>query len=138
GCTAWCPSVCAGRTDRAHGLIDEFSAQADAAGWAWSAARAAHLRAVLDPSENAFEAALGLHEQAGRPFPRARTPLADGEWLRRAGRRIDSRTQLRPSLVDPGATRRRALGRAGARRATSDRRTGTTAHDDRAGRAHIT
>ena len=39
-----------------------------------------------------------LHERAGRPFERARTELAFGEFLRRLRRRAQARTHLRAAL----------------------------------------
>jgi len=68
----------------------------------WGRAVALHCRALLtsnpDEAERLFEAALEAHEQAGRPFERARTELAYGEQLRRARRRADARVQLRAAL----------------------------------------
>ena len=39
-----------------------------------------------------------MHERAGRPFERARTELAFGEFLRRLRRRAQARTHLRAAL----------------------------------------
>jgi DNA-binding CsgD family transcriptional regulator len=45
-----------------------------------------------------FSDALRLHDSAGRPFGRARTVLAYGEFLRRNRRRVDARAHLRAAL----------------------------------------
>jgi DNA-binding CsgD family transcriptional regulator len=68
----------------------------------WAAGRAAHCRALLaqaDAAERHFEEGLTPHEQAQRPFERARTHLAYGDFLRRARRRRDSRVHLRAALT---------------------------------------
>jgi DNA-binding CsgD family transcriptional regulator len=93
--------VRAGRTVLAEPLLSAFLSQARQAGWPWALARAAHLEAISarpDDAEALFEEALRWHEHARQPFPHARTQLAYGEWLRRSGRRIDARPQLRAAL----------------------------------------
>ncbi len=59
---------------------------------------------------------------ASMPFETARTRLVLGERLRRAGRRVEARAELREALVGVRAARRAALGRAGAHRAARLRR----------------
>jgi len=62
------------------------------------AERCRGLLAEADDFEAHFVSALGLHEQAQSPFALARTRLCYGERLRRAGRRVDAREQLRAAL----------------------------------------
>jgi DNA-binding CsgD family transcriptional regulator len=90
--------VRAGRAREAAALLEEFSSQAAEAGWPWALARSAHLGALVAPSTETFDEALRLHVEAGQAFPRARTELAYGEWLRRAGHRIDARVVLHAAL----------------------------------------
>jgi DNA-binding CsgD family transcriptional regulator len=87
--------------------VDDFAGFAQATGQEWAGAVAEHGEALLadpDSAEAHFERALGHHEQAaqggraGRPFDRARTQLAYGEFLRRSRRRVDARTHLRAAL----------------------------------------
>lgn len=81
------------------GWLDAFEPWAGASGALWGRAIALHGRALLaeDPEPH-FAAALAVHEQAGRPFERARTELAFGEYLRRARRRTEARGRLRAAL----------------------------------------
>jgi DNA-binding CsgD family transcriptional regulator len=80
---------------------EELEQFAQDTGAFWAAAAAAHGRALISDAPTAdswFLEALRLHDQAPRPFPRARTQLAYGEHLRRAGRRVDARPVLRACL----------------------------------------
>jgi DNA-binding CsgD family transcriptional regulator len=61
----------------------------------------ARCRALLSPAGQAephFAAALRDGPGGDRPFERARTLLAYGEWLRREYRRADARVRLRAAL----------------------------------------
>ncbi len=86
--------------------LGELSDFAAGTGHVWAEAVAEHGRALLtghDMAEAHFCRALELHAAAheagrGRPFDRARTRLAYGEFLRRARRRVDARTHLRAAL----------------------------------------
>jgi DNA-binding CsgD family transcriptional regulator len=49
-------------------------------------------------AEEFFVVALGAEHGADRPFERARTHLAFGEFLRRSRRRVDAREQLRSAM----------------------------------------
>jgi DNA-binding CsgD family transcriptional regulator len=62
------------------------------------AERCRGLLAEADGFEAHFATALDLHTQAQSPFALARTRLCYGERLRRAGRRVEAREQLRAAL----------------------------------------
>jgi DNA-binding CsgD family transcriptional regulator len=62
------------------------------------AERCRGLLADADRFEAHFHRALDLHAPAESPFAVARTRLCYGEQLRRAGRRVDARDQLRAAL----------------------------------------
>jgi DNA-binding CsgD family transcriptional regulator len=91
------------RADRPHMALEWLQpvqrlAQADVP---WALARVAHCRALLADdgmAEQHFQQALGHHQRAQRPFERARTELAYGEFLRRARRRVDARAHLAAAL----------------------------------------
>jgi DNA-binding CsgD family transcriptional regulator len=107
------------RADAQHWLVP-FAAQARASGWAWAQARAAHLALLLaddDRLDEAFVAAIGCHERAEQPFPRARTELAYGERLRRVGLRRRAREHL---WAEHAAAELRATGERVSRRADAD------------------
>jgi DNA-binding NarL/FixJ family response regulator len=81
--------------------VEDLAAFAEATDQPWAAAVAEHGRALLAPDadrESHFHRALELHAAGGRPFDRARTQLAYGEFLRRARRRVDAREHLRSAL----------------------------------------
>jgi DNA-binding CsgD family transcriptional regulator len=87
------------------GDLEEFAA---GTGHLWASAAAEHGKALLadgDTAEKHFRRSLDLHAHAradggGRPFDRARTELAYGEFLRRARRRVDARSHLRAALEE--------------------------------------
>jgi DNA-binding CsgD family transcriptional regulator len=65
-------------------------------------ARAARCRALLagpDEADAHYEESLRHHDEGRRPFERARTEFAYGEFLRRAGRRVAARAHLRRALT---------------------------------------
>lgn len=107
-----------GQADSVRESARGFAEWADHTGAAWARALAARCRALLAPEAEAgpaYEEALALHTDDGRPFERARTELLFGEWLRRAGRRSEARTPLRSALdtfellaSEPWAERARA------------------------------
>jgi DNA-binding CsgD family transcriptional regulator len=87
-----------GRTDRAAEALTILRESTVAAGTPWALGVEARSRALVS-DENAAEAA--YREATERLAPTrlrldlARAHLLYGEWLRRAGRRLDARTQLR-------------------------------------------
>jgi ATP/maltotriose-dependent transcriptional regulator MalT len=95
-------AVRAGEVATAHDWLTYYESWAECAGAAWARAVALHGRALLadddEESERLFEAALDMHAQAARPFDRARTELAFGEFVRRARRPREAREHLRAAL----------------------------------------
>jgi DNA-binding CsgD family transcriptional regulator len=96
-------AVRAGEVTRAHDWLAYYEPWAERAGAAWARAVGLHGRALLaddgEEAERLFEAALDMHAQATRPFERARTELAFGEFLRRARRPREARQHLRAALA---------------------------------------
>ena len=90
-----------GDVTAAESLLADYTAEADALQDAASCAVAARLRGMLeaDPCPH-FDRALALHARAPVPFEVARTRLAYGDALRRAGRRVMARDLLRQALAD--------------------------------------
>ncbi|WP_260327788.1 hypothetical protein [Streptomyces sp. Ag109_O5-1] len=87
-------------------LLRRWAERTDAA-WAISTTHLVHaLLASGADAEKHFRLALDVPRARSRPFTYARTRLPYGEWLRRAGRRTDARTQLAEAaetfrLLDP-------------------------------------
>jgi DNA-binding CsgD family transcriptional regulator len=92
----------AGERETALVYLDLFEPWAESGGAAWTRAVALHCRALLCEDEREagrlFSAALDAHAEAARPFERARSELAFGEFLRRARRRVEAREHLRAAL----------------------------------------
>ena len=87
-----------GRRDDALETAAAYADAATAKGQPWARARADRAWASAAPDaefEARFTSALGLHEQTLDRFEEARTRLAFGSRLRRAGRRVDARVMLR-------------------------------------------
>ena len=94
-------AIHSGRRDEALEWLDRLDAFATHPGVTSEQARVAHCRALLAEGETArslFEEALTLHAQSRRPFERARTELAYGEFLRRGRRRVEARAHLQAAL----------------------------------------
>jgi DNA-binding CsgD family transcriptional regulator len=94
-------AIHSGHRDEALQWLDRLDAFASHTGIASTQARVAHCRALLAEGEIArslFEEALTLHARSQRPFDRARTELAYGEFLRRGRRRVDARAHLQSAL----------------------------------------
>jgi DNA-binding CsgD family transcriptional regulator len=91
----------AGRRDEAAAIAGEFSRAAEAKAQPWAQARSLRCRGLLADDDGfaaAFEGALDLHVQTPDVFETARTELAYGARLRRAGRRTAARERLRAAL----------------------------------------
>ena len=104
-------AVRAGDTTQAAAWVDELATFATGTQhpWALGAVDLGRALTATDPAEAAaaFERAVDLYRDAGRPYDLARTQLAYGEFLRRTNRRVDARTHLRAALetfTDLGAT----------------------------------
>jgi DNA-binding CsgD family transcriptional regulator len=90
-----------GRRAEAEEVAASFAAAAAAKGQPWSLARAERARALVADDtgyEARFEAALALHARTADVFARARTELAYGARLRRAGLRQRAREHLRSAI----------------------------------------
>jgi DNA-binding CsgD family transcriptional regulator len=91
-------AVQAGDLEQAEAWLLPLVAFASGTGAPWAKARVAHCRALLADVADAgqhYEHSLTWHRAAQRPFERARTELAFGEFLRRNGGRVDARSHLR-------------------------------------------
>jgi DNA-binding CsgD family transcriptional regulator len=92
----------AGETGEATERLEAWERVAEKTGRPFARATAARCRAMLAPDDEideAFAAALALHDDLPLPFERARTQLVHGERLRRARRRADARGPLRDALA---------------------------------------
>jgi DNA-binding CsgD family transcriptional regulator len=88
-----------GRRDDAQAVLDTFERASRHSGSPWASAAAARCRGLLAP-EDAFEAPLReALEHRDMPFETGRTRLVLGERLRRAGRRVEARAELREALA---------------------------------------
>ncbi|MEJ3744527.1 LuxR family transcriptional regulator [Actinomycetes bacterium KLBMP 9797] len=88
----------AGRRECAQEPLARFAAWADEIQLPWADAVLLRCRALATEgpaAEEHYRSAVTLHAQGGRPFERARTELAFGEWLRRGRRRAEARPHLR-------------------------------------------
>jgi DNA-binding CsgD family transcriptional regulator len=91
-----------GRRAEAESLLGVFEPEAKRFGRRRMLAAASRCRGLLAEEaevDDCFAAAFSWHERVPGPFERARTELCYGERLRRQGRRIDAREQLRPALA---------------------------------------
>jgi DNA-binding CsgD family transcriptional regulator len=87
-----------GCPERAAGALQFQREVASAAGTDWVLGVEARCRALLGGGETAeglYRASIGHLQRTRRPVELARSHLLYGEWLRREGRRIDARQQLR-------------------------------------------
>ncbi len=87
--------------ERAAAAADRLSEIAAASGSDWARGAAARSRALLaegDAAEEQYRTALDRLSRTRMAAHLARARLSYGEWLRREGRRIDARDQLRPAF----------------------------------------
>jgi DNA-binding CsgD family transcriptional regulator len=89
------------RNEEARSALASYEQQALSCECVWALASTARCWGLLgdeDAFDEAFAAALSWHAKSPNPFERARTKLVYGERLRRAGRRVEAREQLRSAL----------------------------------------
>jgi DNA-binding CsgD family transcriptional regulator len=87
--------------ERAAAAADQLAGIAEAGGTGWARGAAARSRALLaagPAAEEAYREAIELLDRTRMATHAARARLIYGEWLRREGRRIDARRQLRPAF----------------------------------------
>ena len=90
-----------GRGDDAAAAAEHHEQSALAKGQPWALARAARIRGLLateEDFERGFEEAVDLHGHTPDVFETARTRLAYGGRLRRAGKRVRAREELREAI----------------------------------------
>jgi DNA-binding CsgD family transcriptional regulator len=91
-------AVRSGKPERGTGPLTRLTEIAEANGTEWSLGLLARSRALLSEEQVAERLYRDAIERLGRTRVRvglARTMLVYGEWLRREGRRVDARAQLR-------------------------------------------
>ena len=92
-----------GELTEAQEVASSYERAARGKGQPWALARSERARGLLaddDSFPQCFESALEAHALTVDRFETARTRLAYGERLRRAGHRLRAREQLRPALDD--------------------------------------
>jgi DNA-binding CsgD family transcriptional regulator len=90
-----------GRRDEASTVLDRYAEWAPGGTPVWGGALVARCRGHLADDESFgahFEQALDLHRTVEDRFEQARTSLCYGERLRRVGRKVESRDQLRTAV----------------------------------------
>ena len=90
-----------GRAGDAAAAAARHEESARSKGQPWALARAGRTRGLLCPDEELereFDAALRLHDMTPDVFETARTRLAYGARLRRTGRRVRAREELRTAI----------------------------------------
>jgi DNA-binding CsgD family transcriptional regulator len=88
-------AVRCGEEKSASSALEDLTERTSAAGTAWGLGVAAYSRAMVSGDEDDYrEAVRQLEITTAKPYL-ARARLLYGEWLRRAGRRVDAREQLR-------------------------------------------
>ena len=87
-----------GNTEAAAGALEELSAMTRASGTDWALGIESSRRALLvegPPAEDLYREGIDRLARTAVHVELARAQLLYGEWLRREGRRLDARTQLR-------------------------------------------
>ena len=84
-----------GRPDEAAAALDHLSERTQASGTEWALGVDARCRALLSDDESGYRESVERLTRSRAAIELARSRLVYGEWLRRAGRRIDAREQLR-------------------------------------------
>jgi DNA-binding CsgD family transcriptional regulator len=87
-----------GADEEAARIASAFAEAAEAKRQPWALARAARCRLLLG-DRTAYEEAMACHERTPDAFETARTQLAHGARLRRAGERAQAREPLRAALA---------------------------------------
>jgi DNA-binding CsgD family transcriptional regulator len=90
------------RRQDAQTALDDLEARAVNTGGDWTGGVVARYRGVLAEEaqfDALFEEAIARHAGSRMPFELARTKLCYGQRLRRAGRRVDARHQIRDALA---------------------------------------
>jgi DNA-binding CsgD family transcriptional regulator len=88
-----------GRREDAEAVLAPFERAARHSGSRWASAAAARCRGLLAPDDAFDEPFREALEHRAMPFETARTQLVLGERLRRAGRRVEARGELRDALA---------------------------------------
>jgi DNA-binding CsgD family transcriptional regulator len=83
-----------GRTDLAADALDRLSERTKASGGDWALGVEARCRALLAGDEDLYREAVERLRRTRLRAELARAHLVYGEWLRRAGRRVDARAAL--------------------------------------------
>jgi ATP/maltotriose-dependent transcriptional regulator MalT len=91
------PATRTGRFDLARDAMSRLTRKAQASGAAWALGIEARSRALMsegDVAQDRFHEAIGHLSRTRVRAELARTHLLYGEWLRRANRRVDARSEL--------------------------------------------
>jgi DNA-binding CsgD family transcriptional regulator len=95
-------AIRAGELDLAAGWLAELESWSASVAQPWASAASLRCRALLagesEDADGLHAAAVAACEGPVRPFDRARTELACGEFLRRTRRRLEAREHLRKAL----------------------------------------
>jgi DNA-binding CsgD family transcriptional regulator len=93
-------AVRSGEAEEAAAALARLCERTRAAGADWALGLEARCRALVDDDEAAYRESIERLARTHAAFELARSRLVYGEWLRRAGRRIDARELLRGAHSD--------------------------------------